>query len=121
MSDFNKEVGIKIKELRKQSGLTMRELGEMVGLTEGTIQRYETGQIKGIDVDLIKRMAKALNVSPVYILGWEDNNDKKESNEDKYIPETLAAHFDGDEFSKEDLEDIENFIEFVKQRKKGKG
>lgn len=24
MSDFNKEVGLKIKELRKQSGLTMR-------------------------------------------------------------------------------------------------
>lgn len=33
-------------------------------------------------------------------------------------PQTIAAHFDGDEFTDEEMEDIHSFIEFVKSRKK---
>lgn len=33
-------------------------------------------------------------------------------------PATLAAHFDGDEYTEEELEEIKQFAEFVKNRKK---
>ncbi|OUO25980.1 hypothetical protein [Eubacterium sp. An3] len=33
---------------------------------------------------------------------------------------TLAAHFDGDEYTEEELEEIRQFAEFVKNRKKQK-
>ena len=50
---FNIEVGKKIRALRKSRGVTMKELGEKVGLSEGNIQRYEIGKIKGIDINLL--------------------------------------------------------------------
>ena len=33
-------------------------------------------------------------------------------------PATIAAHFDGSEFTEEELEEIKNFAEYVKNRKK---
>lgn len=51
--------------------MTLRELGELVGLHESTVQRYEKGKIKKIDMEVIKEFARALRVNPVYILGWE--------------------------------------------------
>lgn len=32
--------------------------------------------------------------------------------------QTIAAHFDGDEYTKEELEEIKKFAEFVKNRRK---
>lgn len=48
----------------KNIDMSMRELGDRVGLTEGTIQRYETGQIKGVDINLLNKISETLNISP---------------------------------------------------------
>lgn len=34
------------------------------------------------------------------------------------IPHTIAAHFDGNDFTEEELKEIEQFAEFVKNRRK---
>ena len=34
--------------------------------------------------------------------------------------DTVAAHFDGDEYTKEELEQIKKFAEFVKSQRKDK-
>lgn len=36
----------------------------------------------------------------------------------KNRPETIAAHFSGDEYTKEELEEIRQFAEFVKSKRK---
>ena len=46
------KVGNRIKVARKDKGITLKELGEKIGLTEATIQKYESGNIKNIDVEL---------------------------------------------------------------------
>lgn len=33
-------------------------------------------------------------------------------------PQTIAAHFDGDEFTEDELEEIKQFAEFVKNKRK---
>ena len=35
-----------------------------------------------------------------------------------YQPTTIAAHFDGDDFTEDELDEIRQFAEFVKNRKK---
>ena len=50
-------------------------------------------------------MARALGVTPAYLIGWEER------------PHTLAAHFEGEEFTDEELHEIENFVRFVKSRR----
>lgn len=66
--DYNLEVGNRIRQTRKRNNMTMKELGNAVNLSEGNIQRYEAGKIKSLDVITMKQIAKALNVTPEYLL-----------------------------------------------------
>ena len=38
--------------------------------------------------------------------------------ENNYQPTTIAAHFDGDEYTEEELDEIKAFAEFVKTKRK---
>ena len=63
--------GERIKQLRKDLGLSADALGEMIGKDRSTIYRYERGDIENATVDVIPRLAKALQTTPQYILGWD--------------------------------------------------
>ncbi len=73
---FNKEVGLRIYNARKSLNMPRVELGEKVGLHETTVKRYEDGEIKSLDIDRITLFAKALNTTPAYLMGWEDEQRK---------------------------------------------
>ena len=64
--------GERIKRLRKDLGLSADELGEMIGKDRSTIYRYERGEIENATVDVIPRLAKALQTTPQYIVGWDN-------------------------------------------------
>ena len=64
--------GERIKQLRKELGLSADELGEMIGKDRSTIYRYERGEVENATVDVIPRLAKALQTTPQYILGWDN-------------------------------------------------
>ena len=53
--------------------------------------------------------AKALKVSPRELMGWDEPDEE---------PLTIAAHFDGDEYTEEELDEIKAFAEFVKTKRK---
>ena len=91
---FNIEVGKKIRALRKSRGVTMKELGEKVGLSEGNIQRYEIGKIKGIDINLLIKIADVLDVSAQYLMGWDKSENIADVHMDfkyKYFPVSISA------------------------------
>lgn len=79
MNDYNKQFGKRISDARKNLDLTMKELGKLVDLHESTVQRYENGDIKKLEIEKAKEFAKALKVSPIYLLGWEQNNEYSNS------------------------------------------
>ena len=62
--------------------MTLEELAQKVGVSASTILRYETGNIKNLRRDKIKNLADALNTTPAYLMGWED--EKKEDEIYKY-------------------------------------
>lgn len=64
-------IGERIKKIRKQKKLTLVELGEKIGLKKSTISRYEKNDIN-IPSDKLEKIAHALNVSPQYLLGFEE-------------------------------------------------
>jgi transcriptional regulator with XRE-family HTH domain len=64
--------GERVKRLRKDLDLSADELGEMIGKDRSTIYRYERGDIKYATVDVIPRLAKALQTTPQYLLGWDE-------------------------------------------------
>ena len=71
-STLNKEIGQRIKKLRKQQKMTLKEIGAHVGISESTAKRYEDGSIKKISIDIVKKFAVALECPPAYLMGWED-------------------------------------------------
>lgn len=54
-SQFCLRVGNNIKKYRKECGFTLKELSEKIGLTEATVQKYEAGNIKKIDAEMLKK------------------------------------------------------------------
>lgn len=60
------------------------------------------------NVQTIKKIADTLNVSADDLLGLSPE------------PTTIAAHFDGDEYTEDELEDIRAYAEFVRNRRNKK-
>ena len=75
MVDYNKALGKRITIARNNLDLTMKELGKLLKLHESTVQRYESGEIKRVDIEKVKEFARVLKVSPIYLLGWEESTD----------------------------------------------
>lgn len=69
-NNFCVKVGNNIRNYRKLADMTMKELAEKVGVTEATIQKYEAGNIKTVGVNMIQKLATALDVPPEKITGW---------------------------------------------------
>ncbi|MGI5891518.1 MAG: LexA family protein [Bacillota bacterium] len=64
-----------IKKRRAELDITLAEVARLVGVSEATVQRWESGVIKNIRQDKISKLAAALGVSPAYLLCWEENKD----------------------------------------------
>ena len=61
-----------LKQRRIELGLTMLEVAKLVGVSEATISRYESGNIKNMRKDRIAKYASALKVPPSTFLELED-------------------------------------------------
>lgn len=63
----------RIKERRTIMGFTQEELGEKLGLQKSAIAKYENGRVENIKRSVIADMARILNCSPSYLMGWDDS------------------------------------------------
>ncbi|MDD6196568.1 MAG: helix-turn-helix transcriptional regulator [[Clostridium] aminophilum] len=61
-----------LKNRRLELGITMKELADKVGVSEGTISRWESGHISNMRRDRISALADALHLDPSIIMGWDD-------------------------------------------------
>ena len=69
----------KLHALRRARGLTLVELAEAIGTSKQTISRYEKGIIANIPKEKIELLARALEVTPSELMGWEDNLERFEN------------------------------------------
>ena len=65
-------LGAKIKARREELGMTLEEVGKLVGVGKSTVRKWETGMIVNMRQDKIAALAKALEVSPAFLMGWEE-------------------------------------------------
>ncbi|NFF68915.1 helix-turn-helix transcriptional regulator [Clostridium sporogenes] len=57
-----------MKELRKKLGYTQETLGERIGVTQVYIWKIEHGDIEGLTIGKLKKLAHALQITPVKLL-----------------------------------------------------
>ena len=86
--------------------LSYGELAAATGLTKSAVHRYATGMTDKVPTEALEKLAQALCVTPAYLTGWEEE------------PRVLAAHFDGKDFTAEEWREIEDFVRFVRSRRK---
>lgn len=67
--------GERLKELRLSNNMTLAELADKIGVSAPTIQRYETGEIANMKTTTIKTLADIFGVSPLYIMGFDSEQD----------------------------------------------
>lgn len=63
-------IGDKIKKERLLKGYTQNQLAEKLGLSASTIGMYEQNR-RMPDFDIVMKLSQILNVTPVYLMGWE--------------------------------------------------
>ena len=94
-----------LKLAREQKGLSQKDVSEKIGVAKSTYSLYESGN-REPNVQTIKKIANVLDVSADELLGIDTE------------PVTIAAHFDGDEYTEDELNEIRQFAEFVKNKRK---
>lgn len=59
----------RLKEKRLEANLTQVQLAEKISVTARTIQNYELGTRKPTKLDVVEKLAEALNTTSEYLLG----------------------------------------------------
>ena len=62
----------RIKNRRLALELSYQDLSDATGISKSTLQRYETGFIKKVPINQMEVLARALHVTPAYLMGWEE-------------------------------------------------
>ena len=97
-----------IRSRRLELGLTLKDVASALGTAESTISRYESSNIQNMGIDKIEALAKALKCSPGYLMVWE---------KDDNAPRTIAAHLDTSDLTQAELDDVADYIEFIRNKR----
>ena len=60
-----------IRMRRKELKMTLKEVANAVGVSEATVSRWESGDIKNMRRDKIAALARVLDVPPAVLMDWE--------------------------------------------------
>ena len=98
LRNLMEEQNMKVSDIVKRSGLpysTVKAILERGAEKAGYVNVCKICKALGISADELERMVADQN----------------------YEPTTLAAHFDGEEYTEDELDEIKQFAQFVKNRK----
>lgn len=99
-------MGNRIKTLRKLHDMTLLQLADKLNVSESTVQRYESGNIKNLKYETIVELANIFNCSPSYVMAWEDESSATHTVKGIRVPVygTVAAGIP--------IEAIENIVDY---------
>lgn len=82
-NELTKEVARKITVAMRDARISYSELAARTGIPKSALQRYATAATEKLPLDRLEKIAKALDISAAYLMGWEDeppeDEDKKNS------------------------------------------
>lgn len=100
-------LGEKIRQQREAKGMTQLELAQKIGYTTtGAVSLIESGK-RDISIDKVREIAKALDVTPHWLMGWSDSPLKIKTDLELTIDELEGLN-------PEQLARIRDYIQFVK-------
>ncbi len=124
-----------LKELRKVRGFTLLDIAKKMDVTEATVQRWESGNIKNMKYGNIVKLAEILDVNPAVLMGWQaeppqdtqgsqmsqtQTSQNMQAQPAAQEVHTIAAHHDGADWTEEELDEIEQFKKYILSKRKKK-
>lgn len=86
---------MKVNELianrRKELGLTLEEVADKVGVSKSTVKKWESGYIKNMRRDNMALLADALHISPLDLLGPDEDPKTADDIRGYYVDPEVAA------------------------------
>lgn len=132
-------LGMKLKNILSERGITVKDFAKQINVPATTLYSFIKRDSEDVKLELITKICNGLGIKVTDFLKSLDyidgkpttifdltNLDKKEINkisneiikETTNEPLTIAAHFDGDEYTEEEMDEIRKFAEFVKSQRK---
>jgi len=108
---MSKQFGDRLKELRMEKGLTQEELAKIFNTGKASISHYESNR-RIPDANTIVKYATFFNVTVDYILGKSDIRNPY------YKSECANDKIDLSEFPEEIIQQIKDYVEFLKEKYK---
>ena len=75
-------IGERIKNMRLKLGMSQVEFADKINVSKQTLYKYENNVITNIPSDKIEAAARLGNVSPSYLMGWEESSENAYSEND---------------------------------------
>lgn len=136
-------LGVRLKEILKKQGLTIKELSEMSGVSINTLYSITKRDNNMARYDIVDKIAAALGISIEELTGQNIDHNKIENIKNARLHEAIrhaenepssdrimnvvkvfsgtdtpAICFDNNEYTDEELEEIQKFAEFIKSKRK---
>ena len=98
----------KLDMLMKEKNINKAELARESGVPYTTIDGFYKKGAENAKLSTLKKLCAYFNCSLDFLA---DDNVSEE-------PQTLAAHFEGEDFTEDEMDEIKRFAEFVKNKRK---
>lgn len=106
----NDEIITIIKTTLKEQNMSLSELARRVGMAKSAVSRY-LNLTREFPLNRAEDFANALHISTEYLLGFNGSEQTRQQ-------DTMAARFDKEGLTEEEIEEVNKFIEWVKNRDK---
>ena len=98
-----------LEQLMKQNNITQIELSEAIGVSQSTISNW-IKEIKYPRIGKIEELAEYFNVPKSQITERQDVIKEEQ--------DTIAAHFDTEDLTEDEKQEVEDFINYLKSKRK---
>ena len=106
----------RLRGLRLEKNESLEIVAKYLNVTIQTVSNYETGK-REMNPDTLLKLSKYYNVSIDYLLGKSDIRNPEELQKVKFAN---SSGLDTEGLDKEDLEELQRQIEYMKRLKKNK-
>ena len=129
---MTEQIHERIKRLRKQNKLSVDEIIKKLNISRATYYRYESNEIEKLPLTILEPLAKILNTTPAYLMGWQEPHQENKPTQTKgyYVdpetaefaeylrtrPEARLFFSASRGISKEDMEETVKYIEYLKSK-----
>ena len=68
--------GQRIKARRQELQINQTDFAKLIGVSKQSLYKYENDIITNIPSDIIEKISEKLRVSPAYIMGWTNSDER---------------------------------------------